>query len=233
MESGAEVYHRQKVIGMLIDLHHELSPRRFEGVIQVGAHLGQEHETFVKLGCKNFVYIEPQQAIFNQLAGKFVGQSNVRCVQCAVGTRSGTAQMHQETANGGQSSSLLKPQLHLSQYPHITFKPGETVQVCTLDDIQMAGPDVQYDLLSVDVQGYELEVFKSGIRTLAGIRAILCEVNRAAVYENCPMVHDIDNFLATQGFFRAKTAWDGGTWGDGLYLRSDFANCPVLRNMSR
>ena len=43
--------------------------------------------------------------------------------------------MYVESANQGQSSSILRPNLHLKQYPHITFDEKETVEMVRLDDL--------------------------------------------------------------------------------------------------
>ena len=71
----------------------------------------------------------------------------------------------------------------------------------------------------MDVQGYELEVLKGSTDILLKVDYILCEVNRAELYKNCPMVEDIDSFLNEYGFKREITSWDGYTWGDALYTK--------------
>jgi FkbM family methyltransferase len=210
---------------MLIDLGEELAPHKFSGVVQVGAHHGQEHETFVRLGCRSFLYIEPQSRPFEVLRSKFSGHPFVRLEHCAIGNVPGTMTMYCETANQGMSSSLLKPQIHLRQYPSIVFDRTEEVLVRRLADVlddQAAAP-ARYDLLVIDVQGYELEVLKSGIDGLSifprQFAFILAEVNRAPLYAGCPMVGDLDTFLEPFGFARIKTNWAGGTWGDALYMQ--------------
>ena len=42
--------------------------------------------------------------------------------------------MNIETANEGQSSSILEPKIHLKQYPHITFNSKITVPITKLDN---------------------------------------------------------------------------------------------------
>jgi hypothetical protein len=73
--------------------------------------------------------------------------------------------------------------------------------------------------MNVDVQGYELEVFKGSDSFLKHMQFVYCEVNRDEVYENCPMVDDIDKFLESYGFSRVATDWAGDTWGDALYVK--------------
>lgn len=212
---------------MLIDLAKELAGYRFHNVVQVGAHFGQEHETFEKLGCQQFIYIEPQKHAFNRLLEKFFRNDKVSLVNCAVGRHAGRMTMNCETANQGMSSSLLKPALHLKQYPGIIFEHTEEVFVQPLSAILLGEvkPSLQRtpDLLTIDVQGYELEVLRSffdnDVPYLRDPFAfILAEVNRAPVYDGCPMVGEIDAYLENHGYARIMTSWDGGTWGDALYM---------------
>ena len=46
-------------------------------------------------------------------------------------------EMYVEDANMGQSSSILKPEIHLKQYPHIIFNKKELVEMKRLDDIDI------------------------------------------------------------------------------------------------
>jgi FkbM family methyltransferase len=134
----------------------------------------------------------------------------------ALGSQESTMTMFVETANGGQSNSLLRPKKHMDQYPHIKFESTIQVPVKTLDSFSL---DDRYNFLSIDVQGFELEVLKGAKETLKNIDFIICEVNNTELYLGCCMVEDIDDFLLQHGFRREATNWLGGTWGDGLYIR--------------
>ena len=61
-----------------------------------------------------------------------------------------------------------------------------------LDDYDIG----ESNFINIDVQGYELEVFKGGTKTLEKVDYIYCEVNRGEVYEGNAMVEDLDEFLA-------------------------------------
>ena len=45
-----------------------------------------------------------------------------------------------------------------------------------------------YNFINIDVQGYELEVFKGSVEFLKTIDYIMTEVNRDELYKNCPMI---------------------------------------------
>jgi hypothetical protein len=76
-----------------------------------------------------------------------------------------------------------------------------------------------YNMINIDVQGYELEVFKGSTDILHNIDYIISEVNRDEVYQNCTKVDDLDIFLSKYNFIRVETSWDGNTWGDALYVK--------------
>ncbi len=76
-----------------------------------------------------------------------------------------------------------------------------------------------YNFINIDVQGYELEVFKGAVNTLEKIDYIITEVNRAELYKNCVQIEELDSFLSQHGFARDITSWDGDTWGDAFYVK--------------
>lgn len=200
---------------MIIQIPRILSLFECRGVIHVGAHHGWEYSHYKAAGLTDIALIEPHPGNFEQLA-KSVGPECI-LFNTALGSSTGSAEMHVEEANMGQSNSLLKPAKHLAQYPNIKFTGTIKVPVTTLDELLIERQ--RYNFLSIDVQGYELEVLKGGKDTLHGIDAICCEVNRDEVYEKCARVEEIDGFLAPYGFKRIITEWVGGTWGDALYLK--------------
>jgi hypothetical protein len=126
--------------------------------------------------------------------------------------------MNVESANQGMSSSILKPKIHSIQYPHIVFNETEEVEMRRLDEINL--DFLKFNLINIDVQGYEMEVFKGSVKTLNHIDYIISEINRDEVYENCSRVEELDVFLKEFGFERVETNWEGKTWGDALYIKN-------------
>ena len=202
---------------MLFDITKYIT-KPISGIIQIGAHHGNEYETLNKLS-ENILMFEPQKEVYNKLFNKLGSLPNLTIENKALGSSSGIMTMHTEQVNDGQSSSLLEPQLHCVQYPGIKFTGTEQVEVITLNEY-FTNKSFNYNLLTLDVQGYELEVLKGSTDILLKVDYILCEVNRAELYKNCPMVEEIDSFLNDYGFKREVTAWDGYTWGDALYIKA-------------
>jgi FkbM family methyltransferase len=197
---------------------------KINGVIQIGAHYGGEIDLFLENGIKNIVCFEPVPSTFEILKRNAFNKAHA--INLALGNENKKIEMNIETANDGQSSSILNPALHLIQYPHITFNSKIEVQMVRLDDF-IKNSDKQvlkinpfsYNFISLDVQGYELEVLKGSKETLNHIDYILCEVNRDIVYHGCPMVNELDDYLKKYNFKRVETTWDGNTWGDAFYLK--------------
>jgi FkbM family methyltransferase len=190
------------------------------GVIHIGAHWGEEYPDYKQFDVKYMAFFEPVKRNFDMLVDFLPEDDHIQVFNMALGNENGTKEMYLETTNHGQSCSLLEPGTHLKTYPHIKFDEKEIVQISRLDDVVL---DFSlYNMINIDVQGYELEVFKGAIRTLAGIDIIYTEVNFDEVYKGCCRVEDIDDFLANYGFRRVLTEekyrYTCG-WGDALYLK--------------
>jgi len=186
---------------------------KIKGVIHIGAHYGEEYKIYSECGIKNMIFFEPVQSNYKILVDSLLG--NARTYNLALGNETGEREMYIETVNAGQSCSLLEPGTHLSSYPGIKFDKKEIVKVDKLDNIPF--DRTMYNMVNIDVQGYELEVFKGAIETLKSIDIIYTEVNFEEVYKNCCLVSDLDSFLI--GFKRVLADSSPRTWGDALYIR--------------
>jgi FkbM family methyltransferase len=202
---------------MLLNLDNlkEKYDLKIKGVLHIGAHVGQEYKTYQRLGINNVMFFEPIQSTFQRLKEN-VGD-NAILVNTALGDIEGEVEMFTESINEGQSSSILQPEYHLIQHPNIQFNGKETVKITKLDNF--IEDKEKYNFINVDVQGYELEVFKGGSEYLKSIDYIMTEVNRAELYKGCAQIGEIDNYLSGYGFQRVETTWDGGTWGDAFYVK--------------
>lgn len=202
---------------MLIDIKQHIE-KPVDGIIQIGAHKGGEFELLKQLS-SNILMFEPQKNIFDELLKTLDNDPNVVAENFALGSSAKKEKMYKEHVNGGQSSSIMQPALHMVQYPGIVFDDFEEIEVKTLDSY-FEDKTFKYNVILLDVQGYELEVLKGAKETLKKIDYILCEVNRAELYKNCPMVEEIDSYLSEYGFQRTVTNWVGYTWGDAFYSKS-------------
>lgn len=199
---------------------------KITGVIHAGAHFAEEHEDYLACGIEKVIYFEPCQKAFEHLLKKFKGNKNVKLYKCALGDKKQVIDMYVETANQGQSNSLLKPVKHLDQFPDIKFTDTEKVGVLRLNDVEYDRP--RYNFLNMDVQGYENRVLKGADRCLKHFDYVYTEVNIDEVYEDCARMTELDYLLSD--FERVETNMGGGTWGDALYIRKKAAENGVAFN---
>ena len=186
-----------------------------KGIIHIGAHIGQELNIYQEMNINNVIFFEPIKKTFEQLKNN-VGDKAI-LFNTALGNMIGEVEMHTETFNQGMSNSILEPGKHLTQYPNITFNNKEKVSITKLDEYLSFKDD--YNFIMIDVQGYELEVFKGGSEFLNNIDYVMTEVNRDEVYKGCAKINELDDFLSNYGFDRVETDWIGDTWGDAFYIK--------------
>lgn len=187
------------------------------GVIHIGGHHGSEYDIYKKYeSIQHVLFFEPDETSFKILEEKVKDDSRVICVNKALGPFQGTTTFYKSKDNLGQSNSLMKPIVHAKQYPGIVFNEEVEVKFYPLDKFK---PAPVFNLINIDVQGFELNVFIGGKKTLKNIKYIIAEVNRDELYENCAYINELDAYLGIYGFVRKETSWDGITWGDAFYIK--------------
>jgi FkbM family methyltransferase len=188
------------------------------GVIHIGAHRGDEYNIYIKYpSISSIIFFEPDPDNFNILKEKVGHDPKVICINKGLGPFSCKMKLNRETANSGQSNSVLEPHLHKRQYPGIIFNNSVEVNIEPLDKFE---PSPILNMINIDVQGFELEVFRGSKKTLNNIKYIIAEVNKAELYKNCCLVNEVDEFLGKYNFKRVEETWDGITWGDAFYVKS-------------
>jgi len=212
---------------MLYNLKDIASQLNFSirGVIHVGGFVGEELESYRGLGLTNTILFEPQQKLYEIIKSKC--QNDEQVFNVALGSHACEKDMFISDREGGievgagASSSLMKPKIHLTEHPEVTFPTTETVQVHRLDEFLKSENlrAINYNMLNIDVQGYELEVLKGADSILGCIQLMILEVNLAEVYEGCPLVGELDEFLKAYNFERVHTYWQSASWGDAIYVK--------------
>ncbi len=84
------------------------------------------------------------------------------------------------------------------------------------------------DLMKLDLQGHEIHALEGAGSLLAGVRAILTEVEFTALYEGQPVFGDVDIFMRSKGFrlFSLYDIWfhpEGQVMaGDAIYVNEKY-----------
>jgi FkbM family methyltransferase len=186
-----------------------------KGIVHIGAHYGEEIVEYVNNGIQDIILFEPLTENFNILKRRVQDlNANIQGYQVALGSEKKVDVMNL-SSNNLESSSLLKPKLHLELHDHVKFEGTQEVEVDLLDNYDLG----KCNFINMDVQGYELEVLKGAKKCLNRIDYVYCEVNRGEVYENNAMIDEIDEYLSTYNFNRVETDWAGKLWGDAVYIK--------------
>ena len=190
------------------------------GIICVGAHYGEEVVSYMNSGVNHIILFEPLKDNFEILTNNVkLLNKNIQLHQIALGSVVQKTQMY-VSDNEKQSSSILKPKVHLTHHSDVYFPDIEKVEVDLLDNYNCKN----CNYLHMDVQGYELEVLKGAVETLKNINYVYCEVNRDELYEGNAYVEEIDEFLSLYNMKRVETERFGDLWGDALYIRNGIIN---------
>ena len=197
------------------------------GIIHVGAHYGEEFREYLDNHVQIIHAFEPVMSNLKVLRKNIIKlKARIKIYPFALGSKKiNKKAIFLSDNNELQSSSFLKPKLHLIQHPNISFKKKEIVKVNKLDNLNIK--DSNY--ISIDVQGFELEVLKGSKKTLNRIDYIYCEVNTAETYSKNPLMIDIDKYLKKYNFKRVETFFPTYkkyfffkkhySWGDALYIK--------------
>jgi FkbM family methyltransferase len=82
------------------------------------------------------------------------------------------------------------------------------VQAVSLDDWRRDNNIGPVDLLWVDAQGSELDVYRGAEQTLKDVRVIITEVGIGSYYQGQSLKPEIDAYLISQGFKELEGAWE-------------------------
>ena len=143
-------------------------------IIDIGANTGL-YSLFVKAinpGC-NIHSFEPSKKTYNELKENILLNSfNIEVNNIAISDKNGISTFY-DTFEDHQYSASLSPMM-LKENPSYTFKIDEyQVEVITLDSY-VAMRDIKIiDLIKIDVELYEPEVFNGMLNTLSKLRPFL------------------------------------------------------------
>lgn len=196
---------------------YNVSPR---GIIHVGAHEGQELESYLEHNVPEVIWIEANPVICEKLRMRLMPYENHHSYQFAAHERDNLI-VQLNVMENTMSSSILYPKKHLEYYPHVPVTEKVDVVTKTLDtfireeNIRMEN----YNFLNMDIQGAELLTLKGSKENLKYFDYIYTELNTDYLFEGCCLADEMDEFLHHHGFQRVATRMTSDNWGDALYTR--------------
>lgn len=199
-------------------------PIKSEGVLHIGAHVGEERKDYESCGFNKVIWIEANPELARSLSASLESFERVFDTETVLNTA--ISEVENETTrffvtNNLQSSSLREFGSHELFYPD--FEVNKTITVLTrrIDRIFDESPELAEGLsfANLDIQGMELEALRGFGKYIDQFEWIYTEVNRNEVYRGGALVWDIDLYLLRHGFVRVETKWTPSEWGDAFYKR--------------
>lgn len=187
-----------------------------KGVAHVGAHHAEEFNDYKLHDWGKVLWIEAIQENIEVIEQVIAGSQD-EIINAAIWSSSGK-ELNFNIASNSQSTSVFEFGFHSTLYPDIVKTGNRKILSTTLDELfrMKAIPD----FINLDVQGSELEALKGLSKSFYAVKWIYTEVNKQEIYESCPLIGEIDEFLEQYGFFRFKTRWVlNHGWGDALYVK--------------
>lgn len=196
------------------------------GVLHCGASIGQEMKDYFDNGVKSIIWVEANseqiQPLLDNITPYLPETSQKIWNECLSDKDGEEVTFH--ISNNKDSSSFLDLDYHKIAHPEVDYVKNIILKTKRLDTLfrenELRIDD--YPFINLDLQGAELLALKGLGELIRDVKYIYCEINVKHLYENCPLVEDVDNYLKEYGFERVETVMSGNhQWGDSLYLKKD------------
>lgn len=204
---------------------------RPKGALHIGAHECEEMGFYNNMGIKNedIVWIDAMVNKVNQARSRGIPN-----VYHAVVTDQDDQEVTFNVSNNVQSSSVLEFGTHSKEVPYIVFVDRIKQKTLTIDTFfERNNLDAsKYDFWNFDIQGAELMALKGAKNAIKYPKAIYLEVNVDELYIGCPLLKDIDEYLAEHDFTRVITNITKHGWGDALYIKNSYCQKAHLKSLA-
>lgn len=170
------------------------------GILDIGAHTGEWSLEIARHFPEVPIYaFEPLEDCFQALESKKSQLPQLQAYHIALGDTSGENIIYR-SSNPSSSSLLKMGDLHKKAAPKSSGSTEEKIITNTLDQIaaeyQIDGPL----FAKIDVQGFEMQVLRGGLKTLEKTAVLLCETSFQPLYEGQHLFEDVRMFLKSVGF---------------------------------
>jgi len=145
---------------------------------------------------------EPLSNQFSELENNTNNIENIILHKIGLGSENKTTDIY--LTSQSDSSSILNPsEGQLKKYWDISVVETQKIELHRLDDYIDNKRNLLKipELIKIDVQGYELEALKGGIKCLKQVEWIIIEVSFEQLYQDQPIFHEIINFMANNKFY--------------------------------
>lgn len=196
-------------------------------IIDAGAYNGAESIGCLKVWPDATIHsFEPLPDNYRKLQEKTYSYPAIHTYPYALSNKNGDAVFNvsrHENPNksGDQSSSLLAPKGHLTQWRDILFNEKITVKTFTIDEWAKQHGIDHVDFLWLDLQGMEYQVLSSAPDILETVKAVYTEINFTELYEGCLLYPVFKKWFEKNGFVEMYKHNTYGSFGDALFVRKE------------
>ena len=178
-------------------------------ILEIGAlHVENSKEPFYQLleyfPSSEIIGFEIEKELCDKMNSK--ASKGIKYYSCALGEKNEKKRLY--NTKNPMCTSLYKPNeklIRLYNNLDVAYLKNETeVETIALDTFIKKNNIDEIDLIKIDVQGAELDIFKGGKNTLQNVLKIICEVEFISIYENQPLFGDVSNFLTKYDFMFNK-----------------------------
>jgi FkbM family methyltransferase len=177
-------------------------------IIDVGANVGQFAIASAKFFPNTFIHsFEPVPDCVTQLQKNVKRLNNIKVYPFALGDAEGEVEFH-VNEHSHSSSILPLADSHRKAFPNAQEKETIAVKVSTLDDVFSSIELKSPVLLKLDVQGYEAQTLRGGLKTLQRVDYVILEASFKPMYEGEMVFMDIVRLMEEYGFrFLRPVGW--------------------------
>ena len=177
----------------------EFLQRQSNGILHIGAHIGQEAKLYNSLELPVY-WIEADPDLYNKLLENLRDFPNQIAINALVSQECTETAVFYTSSNNGESSSIFP----LAGNPYWKGLSNIGTQILPskkLDCIFIGNKLAGYDYWVVDVQGAELKVLQGAIECLQFCHYLNLEVSQEVMYRGGALYNDLLIFLKGHGFY--------------------------------
>lgn len=180
-------------------LVHEFFLRQSRGVLHVGAHEGQEAQTYSNLS-KSVIWIEAIPHYFDKLQRNIAQHSSQSAWNLLLDSKCADSRPFYTTSNDCESSSIY-PLVENDHWMGLTNCEILELPARRLDCVFSPSTLSGADYWIIDVQGAEIEVLKGAGHLLSLCQYLQVEISQENFYEGGAQFGDLRDFLESKSFF--------------------------------
>ena len=189
-------------------------------IVEAGAHKGRDTIKLAKHFPLSSIHaFEPLPELYSQLVERTAGYSSITTYNYALADETGSTHMYQSSGSSDAASSLLAPELYLSERPGISFTSGIPVKCVTLDDWARLHGIKKIDFMWLDMQGFEQAMLKASPEMLKKTGLIHTEINYSQRYTGHPLFTEYKLWFEDNGFELICEVAKKETWGNALFKK--------------